>query len=409
MTRTKVLTQKGIGRVTARLKGFRLAHAGGTLGVPRTTAHAPPETVMPRRDHRPRFTGPPRVAYDGPKGPKRVTGHIRQALGSAGPVHLAVAYVTQDLEKLLPVSRTRLREITLVCDPWSGACNPDVLERLHESGARVYARRRLHAKVYAGPGGAVVGSANLSGDALVKGTEEAVTLLPGRAASKDAARWVQELAAASTSLVDLMADVVAWGAIKAAWRQHQEWKPRRRGLQPSLLEALTHPFDHDLTDIRIDLIDEDAEDFEKAAKTEADRKRLRLPPGWSHTYVDGIPKGYTLPRYLSAYEDDVEGCAILTLYIKADEARGRVLKFTSVDQEVGSLIGAAHRNGRVIWYYRMATAAINLKRDRRELVTRLNAALKAGGVPLQEKLWRRSWWSLKPKEIADLLPTSTKH
>jgi hypothetical protein len=358
---------------------------------------------MSRRIRRPVFDGHEKVAYDGPNGAKRVGAVVRQALGSTGRMHLAVAYVTQDLEKLLQVSRARLRQLTLVCDPWSGACNPEVLERLLKLKASVYARPDLHAKVYAGSGGVAVGSANLSGSALHKGTDEAVAFFGDPGATRNAVRWIEALAADSTPLVDLVEDGLAWESVKAAWRNRQWRKSAGTSRRPSLLEALTQPFDHDLTSIRIDLIDQDADDIEPEAKAGAQRTRIRLPAGWDYTYVDGPPTGYTPSEYVSACEKDAKDCAILGLYVKADEAKSRIVRFVSIDPTPGRLIGTAKHGRNLIWYYGPTSTVIDLTRDRRILVNRLNAALKTGGIVLAEKLWERSWWSLKPKEIAALL------
>jgi hypothetical protein len=80
----------------------------------------------------------------------------------------------------------------------------------------------------------------------------------------------------------------------------------------------------------------------------------------------------------------------------------------SVDPEAGRLIGTTHKDGRSIWYYQTCSTEIDLSRDGRALIARLNAALKAGGVPLAEKLWLGSWWGFKPKAIADLLKLPAK-
>lgn len=50
----------------------------------------------------------------------------------------------------------------IICDLWSGGCNPDAVRDLHEAGVQIRNLRDLHAKIYIGDSTAVVGSANLS-------------------------------------------------------------------------------------------------------------------------------------------------------------------------------------------------------------------------------------------------------
>jgi hypothetical protein len=133
---------------------------------------------------------------------------------------------------------------------------------------------------------------------LVGGTDEAVVFFDDQAARRTAAEWVEALTVSSTPLADLISDTVRWEAVKAAWRQRQQRGTGARRRRPSLLEALLHPFEHDLTNLRIDLIDEDADGIDREATVEARRAKLPLPPGWDYTYVDAPPRA--TPRSVSS-------------------------------------------------------------------------------------------------------------
>ena len=73
---------------------------------------------------------------------------------------LAVAFIGKDaLERLGLSNSDRTR---VICDLWSGGCNPGAVRELHIAGYKIKNLRNLHAKVYLGDRAAVIGSANLS-------------------------------------------------------------------------------------------------------------------------------------------------------------------------------------------------------------------------------------------------------
>lgn len=73
---------------------------------------------------------------------------------------LAVAYFGKGAGRRLGLGKPK--RVRIVCDLWSGACNPYEVAALKKSGADLKNARGLHAKVYIGRDAAVVTSANAS-------------------------------------------------------------------------------------------------------------------------------------------------------------------------------------------------------------------------------------------------------
>src|SRR5260370_22083329 len=92
---------------------------------------------------------------DSKAAPAAVGAQVRKVLSSRGPLRLAVAYVTGDFTDLLGLPRSRWPDIALVCDPFGGSCDPHLLKRLHNGGARISCQQRLHAKVFISTTGAL--------------------------------------------------------------------------------------------------------------------------------------------------------------------------------------------------------------------------------------------------------------
>jgi len=79
---------------------------------------------------------------------------------------IAVAFVGADALRFLPSPRN----IEIYCWPKAGGTNPHAIEQLLEAGATVKFVDHLHMKLYASvDGGAVIGSANLTANALGEG------------------------------------------------------------------------------------------------------------------------------------------------------------------------------------------------------------------------------------------------
>lgn len=73
---------------------------------------------------------------------------------------LAVAFIGHGALERAGLSSPKGTRI--ICDLWSGGCNPEAVRQLHKAGVQIRNLRNLHAKVYLGDNAAVVGSANLS-------------------------------------------------------------------------------------------------------------------------------------------------------------------------------------------------------------------------------------------------------
>lgn len=187
---------------------------------------------------------------DLPATKKRVTALVRAALAAPGPLRVAAAYVTGDVPMLLGLPKERLRDLVLVCDPYSGNCNPWELARLASLHVDVRCVRRLHAKVYIGPTTVVVGSANVSGLALGRatgGTVEAVVAVSARADVATARDWFDALHARAVPWSALCETPGQLAVIEAAYRArgHDDAPGGEPGPPPadlpSLVEAMRRP------------------------------------------------------------------------------------------------------------------------------------------------------------------------
>ena len=165
---------------------------------------------------------------------KTVGGAIRTALAGRGPLRLAIAYVAGDLKELLGVDPRR-RRLTLLCDAWSGACNPYVLRDLAaRDNVRVLDVPGLHAKVMIADDHVVIGSANASGAAIQGGKLEALAVVRDAGFQREAARWFDGVARTGTSLRGVLGRPAEFARLVEKWRRQH----RPSGRRPTLLEAL---------------------------------------------------------------------------------------------------------------------------------------------------------------------------
>lgn len=186
------------------------------------------------------------------KAKKRVGEAVRAVFQGQGPRWVVAAYVTSDEVRALSRRKGRHPKPKLLCDPFLGNCNPDVLVAL-ATHAHVYCRANIHAKVYRGPAGVAIGSANLSAKGLGDtGYIEsmAVVRMSGITAQADA--WFETLrrAPGTKTLAALMADKARWAIIQAAYaakqgrgiggRRGRGARPRRDD-RPELATALADP------------------------------------------------------------------------------------------------------------------------------------------------------------------------
>jgi hypothetical protein len=135
-----------------------------------------------------------RLALDRPGHTKSVGPAIRAILHGAGERWVVAAYVTRDEIQALKPRQGHRHRPKLLCDPFQGNCNPDLLRALNRH-ADVYCRANTHAKVYRGPRGLAIGSANMSLDALAANGRllEGMVVLEDATTLDQADAWFAEL------------------------------------------------------------------------------------------------------------------------------------------------------------------------------------------------------------------------
>jgi hypothetical protein len=175
------------------------------------------------------------IYLDSEADPAAVGAQIKKVLSSRGQLRLAVAYVTGNFADLLGLRQLRWPDVSLVCDPFGGSCDPRLLKRLHKAGVRISCRPKLHAKVFISRTGAIVGSANISAPALGRGNTEGACFVSDRATLKTAASWFDSLFASAAPISTLIDDPFRWGQIEAAWRARTR---AERPQDPHLRDAL---------------------------------------------------------------------------------------------------------------------------------------------------------------------------
>jgi hypothetical protein len=96
-----------------------------------------------------------------------------EALRNSDAADLAVAYWGANAIETLGLRRIA-GPVRILCDAYSGACNPDVLEQLLEmENVHLRTRDGLHAKVFMTSTSLIVGSANASANGLGQEAGEA--------------------------------------------------------------------------------------------------------------------------------------------------------------------------------------------------------------------------------------------
>lgn len=100
-------------------------------------------------------------------GPKTLE-KAQDLLRTSDEAILAVAYWGKGAKTELGLGERHAGKVTVICDPFSGACNPQALaDLIFTLGKKnVRAKRHLHAKVFWTPSGVIVGSANVSANGL---------------------------------------------------------------------------------------------------------------------------------------------------------------------------------------------------------------------------------------------------
>lgn len=115
---------------------------------------------------------------------------IRRSVIAGSKADLAVAYWGQGATKLLGLDQSAA-ELRILCDVFSGSCDPNELSKLLERpNTQVKTRNGFHGKVYLSDEHAVIGSANASRKGLEEDSAlEAAVLLDDKEALSKAKRW----------------------------------------------------------------------------------------------------------------------------------------------------------------------------------------------------------------------------
>ena len=133
------------------------------------------------------------------------------------------------------------KDVVIVCDLMSGACNPDEIERLQKTLGKpgVRTRDRLHAKVWLTDRGAIVGSSNVSANGLgfegdeLKGSIEANVFIDDAKTLAGIGHWFEN------DVMDQAREITK-ADLKEARRRRKDRLPSRPLLstERSLLDVL---------------------------------------------------------------------------------------------------------------------------------------------------------------------------
>jgi hypothetical protein len=124
---------------------------------------------------------------------------VKKMLQSASAARLAVSYWGNGASKQLGLDQFGPSKLQIICDLFSGVCNPDELRALVKGGALIRCVDGLHSKVYLTKARAVVGSSNASANGLAfEGAElqanaEASVLSSDTAAVQTIHKWFETL------------------------------------------------------------------------------------------------------------------------------------------------------------------------------------------------------------------------
>jgi hypothetical protein len=333
-------------------------------------------------------------------GKKKLVGaSIRRALRGSGPLRLAVAYVTEDVRKLLDVSFDG-REATLICDASSGACNPFVLRDLsNATGMTLYDLRGIHAKTIISDHAVVVGSVNFSAPALTKGNIEALAILRDADVVNDATQWFDGLLKLSTPLRPILASKSAFQALVAKWQARQQ---AVRSGRMTILEALNadsslldpyffHLYERGPTTPSMSVV-------ERAAK--AARKQLPRRDTWV-AYVEdsSFQKARTAlnGKFVGGRRKQIG------LRVKRDGA-GQIIEFTGIDDEPKRFFDVIRVGKEAVSVFeRDGDPLLNFRgTDRRSMCRRMTEGLSQH-ARLIKAIQRRDAWLMTPGEIRKLL------
>ena len=98
---------------------------------------------------------------------REILDEVRVLVGQQGDVSAAVAFWGRKAATETRLSRKRNGKVRILCDLFSGACNPDeILKLVERKGVQVRRLSGMHAKVWVNKHRAIVGSANASTNGL---------------------------------------------------------------------------------------------------------------------------------------------------------------------------------------------------------------------------------------------------
>jgi HKD family nuclease len=162
---------------------------------------------------------------------------ISKDLASPSAADFAVAFWGKNAVRTLGLSRSKA-PIRIICDAYSGCCNPAELEvLLRKKSFHIKWFKGLHSKVYITPSYVVVGSANASsnglGDELVQANNiEAAVLVSHGDFRSSVEEWFDELWTSASDLTD--ADMPR---IRDLWKTRQRRAKERMELRTREAES----------------------------------------------------------------------------------------------------------------------------------------------------------------------------
>jgi hypothetical protein len=160
---------------------------------------------------------------------------IGQSLATSRQAKLAVAYWGNGAVDLLNLSNFS-EKAQVICDAFSGSCNPSELSVLIEKHDVKYISG-LHAKVYWTEGSVVIGSANASINGLKQQGPilryEASVAIKDQTVIDEVKIWFDKIFAKAQIVDDRIIK-----AITPIWTRAQSQRPWPHPRQPSLIEAL---------------------------------------------------------------------------------------------------------------------------------------------------------------------------
>lgn len=173
---------------------------------------------------------------------------IRSIAKAPGIKKFAVAFWGHGAAKQLGISRTNAAEFRILCDLFSGACNPKEMQALLDLGCEIKTIDGLHSKIYSTESQVVIGSSNASSNGLASagrffsGNVEANVLIDEPAFVKAVNRWHDEhweLQSARSVTAPLVKEAKPiWLKNSAAHRQSATGLLAQTRRNPSLSKSL---------------------------------------------------------------------------------------------------------------------------------------------------------------------------